>query len=116
MSNDPRENLHGSDGQELADVTAAAEQTGEQAAMHMATSQTPAQSMADALAEMSTPSFEETLSALVWLRENGTLRGRIIIDDCGMDDDTRETARLLARRWDCVDIGWDGEEWTNTKN
>ena len=64
MSNDPRENLHGSDGQELADVTAAAEQTGEQAAMHMATSQTPAQSMADALAEMSTPSFEETLSAL----------------------------------------------------
>ena len=68
MSNDPRENLHGSDGQELADVTAAAEQAaeqaGEQAAMHMATSQTPAQSMADALAEMSTPSFEETLSAL----------------------------------------------------
>ena len=64
MSNDPRENLHGSDGQELADVTAAAEQTGEQAAMHMATAQTPAQSMADALAEVSTPSFEETLSAL----------------------------------------------------
>lgn len=64
MSNDPRENLHGSDSQELADVTAAAKQTGEQAAMHMATSQTPAQSMADALAEMSTPSFEETLSAL----------------------------------------------------
>ena len=64
MSNDPRENLHGSDSQELADVTAAAEQAGEQAAMHMATSQTPAQSMADALAEMSTPSFEETLSAL----------------------------------------------------
>ena len=64
MSNDPRENLHGSDSQELADVTAAAEQTGEQAAMHMATSQTPAQSMADALAEMSAPSFEETLSAL----------------------------------------------------
>ena len=60
MSNDPRENLHGSDSQELADVTAAAEQ----AAMHMATSQTPAQSMADALAEVSTPSFEETLSAL----------------------------------------------------
>ena len=60
MSNDPREYLHGSDGQELADVTAAAEQ----AAEHLAVSQTPAQSMADALAEMSTPSFEETLSAL----------------------------------------------------
>ena len=68
MSNDPRENLHGSDSQELADVTAAAEQAaeqaGKQAAEHLAVSQTPAQSMADALAEMSTPSFEETLSAL----------------------------------------------------
>ena len=59
MSNDPRENLHGSDSQGLADVTAA-----EQAAEHLAVSQTPAQSMADALTEMSTPSFEETLSAL----------------------------------------------------
>ncbi|MBF1232768.1 MAG: ATP-binding cassette domain-containing protein [Isoptericola variabilis] len=62
MSNDPRENLHGSDSQELADVTAAAEQAAEQAGEQA--SQTPAQSMADALAEMSTPSFEETLSAL----------------------------------------------------
>ena len=59
MSNDPRENLHGSDSQGLADVTAA-----EQAAEHLAVSETPAQSMADTLAEMSTPSFEETLSAL----------------------------------------------------
>ena len=64
MSNDPRENLHGSDSQELADVTAAAEQAAEQAAEHLAVSEAPAQSMADALAEMSTPSFEETLSAL----------------------------------------------------
>ena len=64
MSNDPRENLHGSDSQELADVTTAAEQAGEQAAEHLAVSEAPAQSMADALAEMSTPSFEETLSAL----------------------------------------------------
>ena len=63
MSNDPRENLHGSDSQELADVTAAAEQAAQQADAEQA-SQTPAQSMADALAELSTPSFEETLSAL----------------------------------------------------
>lgn len=66
MSNDPRENMHGSDGQELADVTAAAEQAGKQTAQQAGeqASQTPAQSMADALAELSTPSFEETLSAL----------------------------------------------------
>ena len=58
--------MHGSDGQELADVTAAAEQAGKQTAQQAGeqASQTPAQSMADALAEMSTPSFEETLSAL----------------------------------------------------
>lgn len=58
--------MHGSDGQELADVTAAAEQAGKQTAQQAGeqASQTPAQSMADTLAEMSTPSFEETLSAL----------------------------------------------------
>ena len=44
-------------------MTAAAEQAAQQAGAEQA-SQTPAQSMADALAEMSTPSFEETLSAL----------------------------------------------------
>lgn len=60
--------------------------------------------------------LEETACALMWLRENGTLRGRIVIDDCGMDEDTRELARLLSRRWSCVELGWDGEEWTNAKN
>ena len=59
MSNDPRENLHGSEGQDLADVTAAVEPT--------ATAEPAAQSMADALSEMSAPrsalsSFEEILS------------------------------------------------------
>ena len=62
------------------------------------------------------PRLEETLSALVWLRENGTLKGSIVIEDRGMDAETREMARLLSRRWDCVSLGWDGEEWTNTKN
>ena len=59
MSNDPRENLHGSDSQELADVTAAAEQA---ATEPTAASEPAAQSMADALSEMSAPSFEEILS------------------------------------------------------
>ena len=59
MSNDPRENLHGSEGQDLADVTAAVEPT--------ATAEPAAQSMADALSEMSAPrsalsSFEAILS------------------------------------------------------
>ena len=64
MSNDPRENLHGSDSQELADVTAAVEHAAaEQAATEpTAASEPTAQSMADALSEMSAPSFEEILS------------------------------------------------------
>ena len=64
MSNDPRENLHGSDSQELADVTAAVKHAAaEQAATEpTAASEPAAQSMADALSEMSAPSFEEILS------------------------------------------------------
>ena len=66
MSNDPRENLHGSEGQDLADVTAAVEHAAaEQAATEpTATSEPTTQSMADALSELSTPSVEETISAL----------------------------------------------------
>ena len=62
------------------------------------------------------PALEETLCALVWLRENGTLKCPIVVEDCGMDEETRQTARLASRRWDCVRLGWDGEEWTNAKN
>ena len=66
MSNDPRENLHGSEGQDLADVTAAVEHAAaEQAATEpTATSEPATQSIADALSELSTPPVEETLSAL----------------------------------------------------
>ena len=66
MSNDPRENLHGSEGQDLADVTAAVEHAAaEQAATEpTATSEPATQSMADALSELSTPSVEETIRAL----------------------------------------------------
>ena len=64
MSNDPRENLHGSEGQDLADVTAAVEHAAaEQAATEpTATAEPAAQSMADVLSKMSAPSFEEILS------------------------------------------------------
>ena len=67
MSNDPRENLHGSDSQELADVTAAVKHAAaEQAATEpTAASEPAAQSMADALSEMSAPSFEEILSGTI---------------------------------------------------
>ena len=53
---------------------------------------------------------------LAWLRENGTLRCTVVVEDRGMDEDTRDMARIAARRWDFVSLEWDGEEWTNEKN
>lgn len=41
--------------------------------------------------------LEETVDALLWLRENGTLPARLIIEDAGMDEETRLVAELLAR-------------------
>lgn len=58
MSNDPRENLHGSEGQELADVTADAARTGAERA-----ASTPAHTSDEAPAPRSAlSSFEEILS------------------------------------------------------
>ena len=58
MSNDPRENLHGSDSQELADVTADAARTGAERA-----ASTPAHTSDEAPAQHSAlSSFEEILS------------------------------------------------------
>ena len=58
MSNDPRENLHGSDSEELADVTADAARTGAERA-----ASTPAHASDDAPAQRSAlSSFEEILS------------------------------------------------------
>lgn len=62
------------------------------------------------------PGLEETLCALAWLRENGTLRCTVVVEDRGMDEDTRDMARIAARRWDFVSLEWDGEEWTNARN
>lgn len=58
MSNDPRENLHGSDSEELADVTADAARTGDERA-----ASTPAHTSDEAPAQRSAlSSFEEILS------------------------------------------------------
>ncbi len=45
--------------------------------------------------------MEQTLDGILWLRENGTLPADIIIEDCGMDTETREVARIAAK----------GREW-----
>ncbi len=41
------------------------------------------------------PGLEHTVDALLWLVQNGTLRGQIVVRDGGMDQETRQIAQLL---------------------
>lgn len=45
----------------------------------------------------SCPELEETIDALLWLRQNGTLRAEITVVDAGTDEATRDIAEILAR-------------------
>ena len=49
------------------------------------------------------PGLERTIDGLVWLRQNGTLRARLLLRDAGMDEDTRRAAELLERKG-CIEI------------
>lgn len=42
------------------------------------------------------PALEDTVDALLWLRENGTLPAQLVLEDAGMDGETRAVAELLA--------------------
>lgn len=55
--------------------------------------------------------LESTVSGLLWLSQNGTLcYARLYIIDCGMDEETRQSARILARADERVCF----EEWQTT--
>lgn len=58
------------------------------------------------------PALEESLDGLVWLRDNGTLKGDIVLIDAGMDEETRQLAKLAERRFTCVRLqsGKDAKE------
>jgi hypothetical protein len=43
------------------------------------------------------PGLEHTVSGLLWLIENGTMPGEIVICDHGMDETARLTAQAIAR-------------------
>lgn len=64
------------------------------------------------------PRLEETLYGLLWLRDNGTLRCDIIIEDAGMDDETRRVAALLAGSCGGVTLVCheDTEKWTERQS
>ena len=64
------------------------------------------------------PRLEETLEGLIWLRQNGTLRADIVIEDAGMDEETKEIAILSARSRSFI-ILTESEEtdtWEQTPN
>jgi hypothetical protein len=44
------------------------------------------------------PELENTVDALMWLGQNGTLRARLVVRDAGMDSQTRQVAEILQRR------------------
>ncbi|MCM1149856.1 MAG: hypothetical protein NC319_07210 [Butyricicoccus sp.] len=46
----------------------------------------------------SAPELENTVDALLWLRQNGTLRAQVLVRDAGMEQETRRAAELLERR------------------
>ena len=58
------------------------------------------------------PALESTVNALLWLRENGTLPARIVIEDGGMCAETRLAARLLEKKHACVCLHTDVEDDT----
>ena len=49
--------------------------------------------------EAAAPELEQTVDALLWLIENGTLPACIRIVDAGMDEETRQIAKLLEKRF-----------------
>ena len=44
------------------------------------------------------PMLEQTVDSVLWLMENGTISGEIILHDCGMDTETAAVAEALVRR------------------
>ena len=49
------------------------------------------------------PGLEHTVDGLLWLRQNGTLRARLILRDAGMDENTRRLAELLEKKG-CIEL------------
>ncbi|MGI5936529.1 MAG: hypothetical protein ACOX7I_06995 [Oscillospiraceae bacterium] len=50
------------------------------------------------------PELENTVDGLLWLVRNGTLPAEIVIEDAGMDSETRQAAELLCSRGAIINI------------
>ena len=49
------------------------------------------------------PGLEQTVDGLLWLRQNGTLRARLLVRDAGMDEDPRRAAEMREKKG-CVEL------------
>ena len=49
------------------------------------------------------PGLEHTVDGLLWLRQNGTLRARLLLRDAGMDEETRRAAEMLEKKG-CIEL------------
>ena len=58
------------------------------------------------------PYLENTVNALLWLRENGTLPASIVIEDGGMSASALLTARLLEKKHACIRLNTNVEDST----
>ena len=54
--------------------------------------------------------LEQAVRALLWMMENGTLSGTIVIEDAGLSPEAREAAALLQARYDRIYIRTSGED------
>ena len=48
--------------------------------------------------------LEQTLDGLIWLRENGVLESRILIADCGMDEEGMALAGQAVKKYGRIAI------------
>ena len=64
------------------------------------------------------PALEQHVAGLLWLNDNGLLRGRILILGYGLSEETRLVAQALERDHDCVLFCENGEapEWIRKTN
>lgn len=63
------------------------------------------------------PKLESSVRSLLWLMEQGGLRCGIVIEGCGLDQETRAMALALAETYNCITLIEDGESpWIRKTN
>jgi len=57
--------------------------------------------------------LEQTIEGLMWLEQNGTIEGQILIADCGLNPEGLELARLAVKKYGKIAIckAEDVEQW-----